>query len=174
MEVYVESVRNCIGYNTVKTLTPGSLINFRKVTENEILKHPYDELLNVQVKNYTLEPTELNKLKDQFFKDKTFQGLLGDKGYAESLVTAKWLFDSMKKAQAIDLTIIGMGYFKAVEQLLYELICLHKNEGRQIKKDYSRHDLPATVELNDANIDDEAIDTTIGSMAVFYRDNHFF
>lgn len=171
LKLYVESVRNCIGYNTVKTLTPGSLINFRKVTENEILKHPYDELLNVQVKNYTLEPTELNKLKDQFFKDKTFQGLLGNKDYAESLVTAEWLFDSMKKAQAIDLTIIGMGYFKAVEQLLYELICLHKNEGRQIKKDYSRRDLPATVELNDANINDEAIDTTIGSMAVFYRDN---
>lgn len=171
LELYVESVRNCIGYNTVKTLTPGSLINFRKVTENEILKYPYDELLNVQVKNYTLEPTELNKLKDQFFKDKTFQGLLGNKDYAESLVTAEWLFDSMKKAQAIDLTIIGMGYFKAVEQLLYELICLHKNEGRQIKKDYSRRDSLATVELNDANIDDEAIDTTIGSMAVFYRDN---
>ena len=54
LKLYVESVRNCIGYNTVKTLTPGSLINFRKVTENEILKHPYDELLNVQVKNYTL------------------------------------------------------------------------------------------------------------------------
>lgn len=89
LELYVESVRNCIGYNTVKTLTPRSLINFRKVTENEILKHPYDELLNVKVKNYTLEPTELNKLKDQFFKDKTFQGLLGNKDYAESLVTAE-------------------------------------------------------------------------------------
>ena len=99
------------------------------------------------------------------------QGLLGSRDFAESLVTAEWLFDCMKKAQAIDLTIIGMGYFKAVEQLLFELICLHKNEGRQIKKDYSRRDLSSTVELNDVNIDDEAIDTTIGSMAVFYRDN---
>lgn len=168
---YINNVRDCIGYNTVKTLTPGSLINFRKVTENEILKHSYEELVGIQVKNYTLEKEDLNKIKKQFFDDKAYQGLLGSRDFAESLVTAEWLFDSMKKAQAIDLTIIGMGYFKAVEQLLFELICLHKNEGRQIKKDYSRRDLSSTVELNDVNIDDEAIDTTIGSMAVFYRDN---
>ena len=152
-------------------MTPGSLINFRKVTENEILKHSYEELAGIQVKNYTLEQEELNKIKKQFFDDKAYQGLLGSRDFAESLVTAEWLFDSMKRAQAIDLTIIGMGYFKAIEQLLFELICLHKNEGRQIKKDYSRRDLSSTVELNDVNIDDEAIDTTIGSMTVFYRDN---
>lgn len=171
LKEYINNVKDCIGYNTVKTLIPGSLINFRKVTENEILEFPYEEIIENQVKNYNLESTELEKLKKQFFGDKTYQGLLGSRDYAESLVTAEWLFDSMKKAQAIDLTIIGMGYFKAVEQLLFELICLHKNEGRHIKKDYSRRDLPSTVELCDTNIDDEAIDTTIGSMAVFYRDN---
>lgn len=78
------------------------------MTENEILKHPYDELLNVKVKNYTLEPTELNKLKDQFFKDKTFQGLLGNKDYAESLVTAEWLFDSMILGLKIWGTVISI------------------------------------------------------------------
>ena len=171
LEKYINNVKDCIGYNTVKILTPESLINFRKVTENEILKFPYEKIVNIQVKNYNLEPTELEKLKQQFFNDKTYQGLLGSQDFAESLVTAEWLFDSMKKAQAIDLTIIGMGYFKAVEQLLFELICLHKNENRQIKKDYSRRDLPSMVELSDTNIVDEVIDTTIGSMAVFYRDN---
>lgn len=168
---YIGSVKDCIGYNTVKTLTPGSLVNFRKVTENEILKYSYDELLSIRVRNYNLDSVEFNKLKQQFFDDKTYQGLLGSRDFAESLVTAEWLFDSMKKARAIDLTTIGMGYFKAVEQLLFELICLHKNEGRQIKKDYSKHDLPPTLELSDANIDDEAIDNTIGSMANFYKNN---
>jgi hypothetical protein len=171
LKTYIQDVRNCIGYITIKTLTPGSLINFRKVTENEILKYPYEKLINIQIKNYSLESDEMKKLKEQFFNSNTFLGLLGSNDYAESLGTAEWLFDSMKKAQTIDLTIIGMGYFKAIEQLLFELLCLHKNEGRQIKKDYSRRELSATVELNDANIEEEAIDTTIGSMAVFYRDN---
>ena len=37
--------------------------------------------------------------------------------------------DSMKRAQAIDLTAIGMGYFKAVEQLLYEILMVNNCEG---------------------------------------------
>ena len=171
LDKYISDVHNCIGYNTVKTLTPGSLINFRKITENEIQKYFYDVLLEKQLKNYILEPEELDKIKKQFFQENTCQGLLGDNDFAESFLTAEWLYDSMKKAQAIDLTIIGMGYFKAIEQLLFELICLHKNEGRQIKKEYSRRDLPNLIELNDANIENESIDTTIGAMAVFYRDN---
>lgn len=57
---------------------------------------------------------------------KTYQVMLGDHHFSESLITAEWLYDSMKKAQAIDLTVIGMGYFKAVERVLFELICLHK------------------------------------------------
>ncbi len=171
LKKYICEVKDFIGYKAVKMLTPGSLINFRKVTENEILKYDYDDLLDVHAQNYSLELTELNKLKHQFFDAKSYMGLLGDNDYSESFVTAEWLYDSMKKAQAIDLTVIGMGYFKAGEQLLFELICLHKNEGRKIKKDYSRKDLPNVIELNDENINSRAIDTTIGSMAVFYRDN---
>ena len=171
LETYIQDIKNCIGYQTIKTLTPGSLVNFRKISENQILKYPYMKLTNKQVKEYNLNIDELHKLEEQFFKYKTFLGLLGSKDYAESFVTAEWLFDSMKKAQAIDLTIIGMGYFKATEQLLYELICLHKNEGRKIRKDCSRKELPPTVELNDVYIEDNAIDTTIGSMAVFCKKN---
>lgn len=89
LKAYIQNVRNCIGYNMVKTLTPGSLINFRKVTENEILKYPYEELLTIQVKNYKLEESELYRIREQFFNGKTFQGLLGSNGYAESLVTAE-------------------------------------------------------------------------------------
>ena len=96
---------------------------------------------------------------------------LGDSDFSESLITAEWLYVSMKKAQAIDLTVIGMGYFKAVEQLLYSLICLHANEGRQMKKDFSRKDLPFMVDLTEEAINDKAIDTTIGAMANFYKDN---
>jgi hypothetical protein len=168
---YIIQVHNCIGYNTMKTLTPGALINFRKITENEISKYPYDLLVDKQVKNHILELVELDKIKKQFFQEKSILGLLGDSDFAESFITAEWLFYSMKKAQAIDLTVIGMGYFKAVEQLLYKMICLHKNEGRKIKTDYSRRDLPKKIDLNDLNIYDKAVDITIGSMAVFYRDN---
>ncbi len=167
---YVLSVKKCIGYNVVKNLTPGSLIVFRKVTENEIYNYPYNSLIKKNFKQYSLEKEEYKKIYGQF-NNKMGLCLIGENDFAESLITAEWLYDSMKKAKAIDLTIIGMGYLKAVEQLLYDLICLHKNEGRTIKKDNSFKNLPSSIELNDVNVQNEYIDSTIGSMAIFYRDN---
>ena len=171
LRAYIDKVRNCIGYDIIRTLTPGSQVNFLKITENEILKYAYDYLLNKKIQQYTLEPSEFDKIKHNFLHLKTYSGLLGSKDYAESFVTAEGLFDSMKKAQAIDLTIIGMGYCKAIEQLLFEMICLHRNEGRKIQKDYSKKELDPVVELNDTNIKNQNIDFTIGSMAKFLKDN---
>lgn len=167
---YISDVKSCIGYSTLKNLTPGSMINFRKILENEIIHYPFQVMLNKQVENYNLTTNELNKVKEQYVNN-TFLCLLGCRDFAESFVTAEWLYDSMKTAQAIDLTIIGMGYFKATEQLLFEIICLQKNKGLYIKSDYSRQDLPSMIELNDENINNRAIDTTIGSMAVFVKNN---
>ena len=77
----------------------------------------------------------------------------------------------MKGAKAIDLTVIGMGYFKAVEQLIFDLICLQKNKGLLIRKDSSRKDLPPSIELKDQYIIEKAVDVTLGSMANFIKDN---
>lgn len=72
--------------------------------------------------------------------------MLGTKDYAESIITAEWLRDSMKKARAIDLTIIALGYFKAVEQLLYKIL-----------------------EVSGCEYVSE--DSTLGDMAIEFRDN---
>lgn len=168
---YISEVDSYIGYVTIKTLIPNSLINFRKIVERTLVNYKYEDLISVKYNGFELGEEEYKKIRKQFLDDKTLLTMLGSKDFAESLITAEWLYDSMKKAKAIDLTIIGMGYFKAVEQLLYDLICLHKNKGLTIRKDYSRKDLPPKVQLDDQNIDDKAIDVTLGSMAVFVRDN---
>ena len=168
---YISEVNSYIGYVTIKTLIPSSLINFRKNVERTLVNFEYEQLLTIKYNGFELREEEYKKIRKQFLDDRTLLTLLGSKDFAESLITAEWLYDSMKKAKAIDLTIIGMGYFKAVEQLLYDLICLHKNQGLTIRKDYSRKDLPPEIPLNDQNINDKAIDVTLGSMAVFVRDN---
>lgn len=168
---YISEVNSYIGYVTIKTLIPSSLINFRKNVERTLVNFEYEQLLSIKYNGFELREEEYKKIRKQFLDDRTLLTLLGSKDFAESLITAEWLYDSMKKAKAIDLTIIGMGYFKAVEQLLYDLICLHKNQGLTIRKDYSRKDLLPEIPLNDQNINDKAIDVTLGSMAVFVRDN---
>ena len=168
---YISEVNSYIGYVTIKTLIPSSLINFRKNVERELVNYGYDKLLSMKYNGFELWDGEYKKIRKQFLDDKTLLTMLGSRDFAESLITAEWLYDSMKKAKAIDLTIIGMGYFKAVEQLLFDLICLHKNQGLTIRKDYSRKDLPSEVQLDDQNIADKAIDATLGSMAMFVKIN---
>lgn len=157
---YITEVNMHIGYVTLKTLSPSSLINFRKNVEGIILNYKYETLLSLKKKQYNLSENEYAKLIDCYIKDKTYLTLVGEKDFSESLITAEWLFDSMQKAKAIDLTIIGMGYFKAVEQLLFSLLCLHKNKGLYIRN----------VPLDDEHIKDKSIDLTLGAMAYFVKE----
>ena len=129
LKQYIEEANDYIGYSTIKTLSKNSLISFRKVTENEILTFPYDDIKSIKAKQYELFEPEYDKIKKQFMDEKSFLIMLGSEDYAESIITAEWLRDSMKKAKAIDLTAIGMGYFKAVEQLLYRILEINECEG---------------------------------------------
>lgn len=171
LNIYLKAVSDYLGYILLKSLTPNAMLNFRKITEREIVNYPYDGLIKRKAKEFELSEDAFKLIKQQFIDSFTYMVALGNSNFSESLITAEWLYDSMKKAQAIDLTVIGMGYLKSVEQLLYSLICLHADEGRQIKKDYSRKDLPSMVDLTEANIKENAIDTTIGAMANFYKNN---
>ncbi len=173
LKEYNQQVESYLGYILVRSLTPHTLINFRKVTEHSITTYHYEELLSMMASNYYLHENEYGKIKKQFFDDKAFSVLLGSHDFAESLITAEWLYSSMKKASAIDLTTVGTGYLKAIEQLLYELICLHKDTGLLAKKDYSieNQDLPDLIPLSIENIEARTIDFSIGSMANFVKNN---
>lgn len=179
LDKYNSDVKNYLGYILVKSLTPNTLLNFRRVTEDRIIRFPFSQILDKEiVKNrkgrqekYTLDTSSFSKLSNQFLDERMYSVLLGPHDFAESIITAEWLHDSMQKAKAIDLTTVGMGYFKAVEQLLWELICLHKGDGRMMKKNNSFKDLPFDLPLNDDNINEDKLDTTLGSMAVFYSKN---
>lgn len=170
---YKKQVNEYIGYAYIKTLGNAALINFRKITEYEITVENYDALLSksqrdISGRTLSLLESDYKKIRKQFFDEQVMLVLIGKHDFAESLITAEWLYSSMKQAKAIDLTVIGTGYFKAVEQILYELICLHKDEGRKIKKNKSKDMVP----LTEANIlKKDFLDTTLGSMANFYKDN---
>lgn len=173
---YTESVDAYLGYSTVKSLTPSALVNFRKRVEKELLEYPYHKLTDIKVldkkkRELNLSLLEQEKLAEQFINKKNYLIMLGKSDFAESFITAEWLYDSMMNAKAIDLTVIGIGYFKAVEQLFFDMICLRKNEGRKMRRVYSRKDLEPEIELNDDYIAEEVLDSTLGSMAVFYSRN---
>lgn len=167
LKEYLVDVKNYASYFMMKSLTPNTLLNFRKIVENRLRAFPYEQILEKRIcreykgktKEYIMPETDYLRIKEQFIDANTFSVLFGSHSFSESIITAEWLYDSMKKAQAIDLTVIGTGYFKAVEQLMWELICLHKNEGKCIKGN----------EISDSNINNDLIDNTLGAMANFYK-----
>ena len=89
--------------------------------------------MEIREKQFVLVMPEFNKMRQQFIERKHFLLMLGNHDFAESFITAEWLRDSMKKAQAIDLTVIGIGYFKTVEQLLYEILDLSNCDGLKVE-----------------------------------------
>lgn len=149
---YNSAVDDYLGYSVVRSLNPTALVNFKKITERSLRIFNYDQVMSKKITNkfgktvWLSHIREVNKLKKQFLSDGVYRLLLSGNDYAESLTTAEWLLDSMKKAHAIDLTVIGTGYFKAAEQMLYALILLH-NPSFDPK-------------------------STLGDCATFYKDNH--
>lgn len=173
VKLFIDDVNEYLGYAYIKTLGNTALINFKKIIEHELSIENYDLLLtksmwDISGKEIVLPEADYKKIRKQFFDERAFLVLVGTHDFAESIITAEWLYTSMKQAKAIDLTVIGTGYFKAVEQLLYELMCLHRDEGRKIKKNKSKE----MVSLSEVNIKKkDYLDTTLGSMANFYKDN---
>lgn len=174
MDQYILLVKELIGYVSIRPLFYTSLISFKRILERHIIKHQYDSLLSIKLQDkkqpnrvYTLNQNDCNLIRQYYINAEHYLALLGTSSFAESFVTAEWLYSSMEKAHAIDLSVIGMGYCKAIEQLLYEIICTYADQNLLIGS--MRSSTP--IVLSQTAIDNEEVDSSIGSMAVFVREN---
>lgn len=179
---FTQRVKEYLGFIQVKTLTAKTLISFKRYVDHNLRTFDYKSYLSNYNGTQVLSDEEYESVKEQFIDQKAYTILLGNKEYAESFITAEWLYRSMKAAKAIDLTIIAMGYFKAIEQLYYAVICLHKGEGRHIRcgkkcqycqrsQDMGCYSQNHTLPVSEISINEGFVDSTIGAMERFFRDN---
>ena len=115
----------------MRSLTPTVLVNFRRIVQHSIETFNYNQIINKTIINkfgkkaWIKDLAECDKIEGQFFSQNIYSLLLDGTDFSESLITAEWLLDSMSKAHAIDLTVIGTGYFKAAEQFIFRLVRLY-------------------------------------------------
>lgn len=129
---YVAYIKQYLGYSVIKTLTPTAEVNFKRVVKNTLVTTAYERILEIKYEfedNGTkyirkLRKEDFSAIQTQYLRDGLYLATLGNTEYAESLITAEWLYDSMKNAQAIDLTSVAMGYFKSAEQFLSTAVTL--------------------------------------------------
>ena len=100
----------------IKTLTPTAEVNFKRVVKNTLVTTAYERILEIKYEfedngmKYIrkLRKEDFSAIQTQYLRDGLYLATLGNTEYAESLITAEWLYDSMKNAQAIDLTSVAM------------------------------------------------------------------
>lgn len=149
-------IKNYLGFSIVKTLTPNALFSFKKTVEKEILNYKYGA--SVSGTN-GITVAQLDTLKKQYFGEKFYKALTSEGDFnnrfnidgcqfAESFITSEWLYQSLPNVGKIDLTAIAMGYFKAIEELLFVFVTAHADEGKWIDT-YDRPDQWQAIQLRD-------------------------
>lgn len=171
---FSQSIQDYFGISILKTLRPNVVFGYRKVVRADLLAYDYDAAIKMFSRN-TLVASQKNLLNKQFLANGYMSALASHRGFAKCFMTAEWLFDSLKQSAGfIDLTAISMGYFKAIEQFMYDFVGLHTSE-----KDGKRREMPFFndqgeywLHFTDALYTDKKKSITLGNLAKFFKNRN--
>lgn len=158
-------VRDYYGFEIVRTLKPNTLHNYRRTVRDNLLSF---DIAQIDLES-RLSQNQRRIIEENFFGEKNYEILTGSSDFAQSYMTAEWLFTSLTKVGNIDLTAIAMGYFKAIEQLLFAFIKLHTNEKDGVtRRIYVGK--AGLLDLTDALMEDDqkTKDMNLGSLTGFF------
>ena len=165
---YVQAVKAYFGIAVVKTLRPNALFSYKRSVREKLRSFDYQKYLAQFCPATALTSQQQAVIEDQFFQQGFSSGLTGKLPFAKCFMTAEWLFDSFEETPgSIDLTPISMGYFKALEQFLYDFIGFHTTEKDGVMREiqFKKNDPP--VPFTDATYNGRKNDITMGTMAKF-------
>lgn len=169
-------VREYYGLTIVKMLSANAMHNFRRDVRDKLMSQDYTSLLPEG--SITSEQRAI--LDSHYLNEGAFEGLVGTKDYAQSFSTAEWMYNSLrgKSEQSssshstipdtamIDLTPILLGYIKAIEQFLFDFICLHTAERDGVTRIvYVGHDEPLVNRDTALGLKDKL---TLGGLTGFF------
>ena len=123
---FKHKVREYYGFHIVKSLKINEIQYFRRTLKNNL----QDNDITNEIGN-SIATEQLSIIKKNYFNNGNYKLLLGSSDFAQSFVTAEWMFSSLEGAENIDFTPIVMGYLKSVEQLLMQIITLQTNKNNK-------------------------------------------
>lgn len=118
---------------------------------------------------------------DYYNKRRMYKALIGRSDFAKSFLTSEYLYAQYNENDLFDYTSIVSGYLKSIEQLLSTVVFCFADQGLRIKSNGKKNhngEYPASstregkVFKMDLSLQEaECVDTTIGSLIHFVRDN---
>lgn len=171
-EQFTKDVKDYFGISIVRSLKPNVMHNYRQSVSDKLQDFKYDDYINGKI-----SPEQWDLIKNKYLGEHRYNVLCGASDFAESFMTAEWLFDSLKNAENVDLTAISMGYFKAIEQCLFDYIALHTYEKDSTQRliytgnKYSKDGAPQGYDyLTDATVKNKKKYITIAALIRFLGD----
>lgn len=171
---FTKEVNQINSISSIKPLTA--------TTSYFFLKHIKDYLLSDEFKNTIMKYNDIDNLDSisletinrNFFENERYRSVTRKSTFSDSLITAEWMYESLNIINNIDLTVISLGYFKSLEQFLFEFIKSHSGEDRKIKrmryKELNKRHLPDKIYLNHTAIENEYINFMLDSLIDFLED----
>lgn len=161
---YLQKLQNIVkeyyGFTVLKTLGPSSKYRFKNTLRSKF-RH-------ITTSNINLSSDQFSIVENQLYHDNIFALLLGKDDFAQSYITAEWLYESLQGANNIDLTPVSLGYFKLIEQLLFAYISLHTNERDNAHRKIYNYNTRTQIDLTNSVISDKAEIFTLSAMYNFF------
>ena len=165
---FINQVRSYYGLSIVSTLSPHALYSYKFTLEEHLKSYKYEsEILSFSSAN-NVSHDQIDYLLNQYLSDKRYSVLLGLEDFAQSFVTADWLFNTFQRnAGNIDLSTISMGYYKSIEQFLFKLVSLHTQEKERCRRTILIN--RKSELLTDDLLKKRRKDITLGTLTGFFR-----
>lgn len=130
VEKFNADVRKLIGYRTIVTPSDESLLKLKKETEAELLEADFKGVLEKD----GIFSGQADIIRAGFWDREMYKALFGTSSFAESFISSEWYYRSHAASTALEQTAVIAGYLKSVEQLLYTLVHLSIDSGKNIRK----------------------------------------
>lgn len=131
---FTENIKNYLGKKTIETLSPIDLASFRNYAKKTLREWPYTnkryQIINPTYEKLKINAESIQKITNETFEkniktyidEKLYTVMVGTENFAESFITAEWLYQSLKDNTNFDYTVIISGYLKSIEQLLFKIV----------------------------------------------------
>jgi hypothetical protein len=160
---FSKDMRKELGYNITRIGDERALEELRTELINEIPFIDFSGIKQANSEMLPLEPTidgAMFRTMHQRF-NMNYNLLLGENDFAISFLTSEWFYRQKNLLQGADCTYIAAGYFKSIEQMLWDILLLVKPNGR-IGRNHNRI----------MDVDIKSNDSTLGSIYHFFDDTN--
>lgn len=155
------NLRQTIGYVTLELYSSKELSRFKESELKMLIELPPDDKLSSD----NIYDEQAKILNSNYINRGLYKVMVGSKNFADSFITSEWYFHKYNETGELDQTSIVTGYLKSVEQLLYAIVKLPRNQGKQIRKRGSKETVANTID------NERQIDSTLGALIYFLNNN---